>query len=457
MFCKCSPKRSGQRPESLPGRAFHFLWRGCGVTIFLLLLSLLLPAGVECAGPNRMVEIILDASGSMDGKFRGAETKLGAVKKAVEGMVRQTDPDLVLAARAYGSQSPRERHDCYDTRLLTTFSYGADSRQKMVLQVSGLKALGLSPISYVLGEAARDFGSGFEGDEIMVLVSDGRDTCKGDPCALATKLARERENLVVHTIGLSADSMVRQQLECIAKATGGKSYFPDDDAMLSKALNAVVNTPRGMIIRKIGDGMLRVDGAGTALHTVIKAETGENVGVVGPGPTAIRLPAGIYEVTFGTSIWKSIEVEPGVVTEVRPALLRVEHASPRGNKVVELETGDEVGVISQSKDIMELVPSEYGVYFGNAVWRISAATGARITLNPGIVSVRDASSQGHRIRTMHGEVVDTASFMAPTVPLPPGEYTIEFDDRLKPFTLKEGETVVFGRLRHGYSGPSPVR
>ena len=55
-----------------------------------------------------------------------------------------------------------------------------------------------------------------------MLITDGEDTCAPpDPCEVARELAAQGTHLVVDTLGLAPDEKVRQQLLCIATATGG--------------------------------------------------------------------------------------------------------------------------------------------------------------------------------------------------------------------------------------------
>jgi len=415
-----------------------------GLLFCLALLLVFVYPEAECsAREDRMVEIILDASASMNYKLRGGETRLNLSKKAVEEFVRAADPSSTIALRAYGHQSLKERHDCADSSLLVGFGSLSLHREKMVLQTNGLKALGYAPITLALTEAVKDFPADFRGDMIIVLVSDGRETCKGDPCVLAQGLAKERGKLVIHTIGFNADSLARQQLECIAKVTGGKYLLADDAVQLAKALLVAASTSRGLIVRKIGEGMLSMEGADYPGHTVLNAETGEKVGVLSHAQPWLKLPAGIYNVGVGKMFWKSIEVTPGANMVLKPAILRIERANIRGHRVVENETGEEFDSMSQTRDSIVLIPGDYEVFFGNAVWPVAAMPGAKITLNPGLVTVRGASAQGIRIRTLRGDLVDSISHSMPTIPLPPGEYTIEIDGRMKPFTVKVGDNIVF--------------
>jgi len=67
---------------------------------------------------------------------------------------------------------------------------------------------------------------------IMVMVTDGRESCDGAPCAVATRLAEEALDLTIHVIGFRATRAYqpwnhpepadfRAETECIATATGG--------------------------------------------------------------------------------------------------------------------------------------------------------------------------------------------------------------------------------------------
>jgi hypothetical protein len=73
----------------------------------------------------------------------------------------------------------------------------------------------------------------------VVLVSDGEDTCGGDPCAGAAALASAGLNLKIHVVGFDVNREQRAQLECIADKGGGLYFQADDSAGLEKALAQV--------------------------------------------------------------------------------------------------------------------------------------------------------------------------------------------------------------------------
>ena len=59
------------------------------------------------------------------------------------------------------------------------------------------------------------------GARTIVLVSDGKETCAGDPCAAARALAAADARLVIHTIGFNVDAAARFELQCIARVARG--------------------------------------------------------------------------------------------------------------------------------------------------------------------------------------------------------------------------------------------
>lgn len=127
--------------------------------------------------PRKITELILDASGSMNGKLKTGESKIDAAKKAVNEVMQKLKEETVIAFRAYGHQSPREKHDCKDTALILPFGKAGDYREKVSTHMKSISAKGYTPITFVLQKAAEDFPGEHKGQRVIVLVSDGKETC----------------------------------------------------------------------------------------------------------------------------------------------------------------------------------------------------------------------------------------------------------------------------------------
>lgn len=67
----------------------------------------------------------------------------------------------------------------------------------------------------------------------VVLVSDGEDSCNGDPCAAAESLKSQLPHAFVNSIAISRDT---REAQCIATATGGTFVAADDSSRLADQL-----------------------------------------------------------------------------------------------------------------------------------------------------------------------------------------------------------------------------
>jgi hypothetical protein len=194
-----------------------------------------------------------------------------------------------------------------------------------------------------------------------------------------------------------------------------------------------------------GRGWLEVQDADFAGHEIRKAGSAEKVAQADSLNSRVELEAGRYEVVFGRSVWKDVEVKAGVTTRLVPGRITLVGASLDGHEVDDAGTGMVQGALSSLKDSMTLVPGKYLVKFGPLDWPVEVEAGRTTVLTASVVEVRGADIQGHPIRTAAGLVVGEVSATQSSMPLPPGEYVIEIGGRSFPFTLKERERKTFER------------
>jgi len=188
---------------------------------------------------DRAVEIVVDASRSMWGQIDGV-SKMEIAKATLEDVSNWLPSDLDLALRAYGNTSASENSDCADSSLLVPF--GEMNREPIRHAIAGLKPTGQTPIAYALNQAARDFGSS-RSDRAIVLVSDGIESCGGDPIEAAYAL--REQGIVVHLIGFglgSAADVDAASLRAVANASGGRYVTASNAEELRAALAETVAT-----------------------------------------------------------------------------------------------------------------------------------------------------------------------------------------------------------------------
>jgi len=426
-----------------------FTLRACAV----LGLSLAVSAP---ANAGKSIALILDASGSMNAKLPEGRTRIEAAKTAVDEIIGKLPPDVRISLRAYGHQSPTSKHDCKDTELMVGFDGLAANKASILAKAHAIKAQGYTPITYVIKLAAEDVSKEDAKPRVVILVSDGKETCEGDPCATAKALADADASLVIHTIGFAVDTAAKYQLQCIARVARGKYYDANSAGKLADALGEAAKTEaapppptaprqttRIVVTGPPKPGKLAIQNAEMMGHVVTEAETDKPVGKLSSFTTSIQLPAGFYNVAFGKTQWKSIEVKSGETTTIVPAVLEIRRASISGHRVLDNETGEDLGGIVSTNPRMTVLPSTFAVTFGKAVWKnIEVKAGEHKVLNPGTIKVEGAPITGIPIKDAEDTIVVKVTSVGNWVPLPPGKYAVEIGNQTVPVDLAEGQDVV---------------
>jgi hypothetical protein len=193
------------------------------------------------------VQIVLDASGSMRAAAAGT-SKIDAAKQAVKATIDALDANSIVALRLYGHRRPQEpkAQSCEDTELVIPF--GRLDRARFRAAIDAARPLGQTPIAHSLMQAAADFGSNSDEAAAVILVSDGEESCGGDPVAVACEFAKRGLELTIHTVGFDVDTAARAQLQAIAKCTGGEYRDARSASDLGDSLRQL--TQAGLLIEK---------------------------------------------------------------------------------------------------------------------------------------------------------------------------------------------------------------
>lgn len=194
-------------------------------------LALLLATPAACAAEN--VILVLDASGSMWGRI-GERSKVEIAREAVGGLIADWDPANPIGLVAYGH---RRKGDCQDIETLVPL--GPLDRATFTGTVNRLNAIGMTPLSAAVVQAA-DALRIEERKSTVILVSDGEETCKLDPCKVGAELEARGVDFTAHVIGFDVpDPKHQAQLRCLAEATGGRYLNARDARSLGAALGAL--------------------------------------------------------------------------------------------------------------------------------------------------------------------------------------------------------------------------
>jgi hypothetical protein len=108
----------------------------------------------------------------------------------------------------------------------------------LIKAVNKLEPKGSTPLSGAIGLAVTQLRE-VEGSASVVVVSDGKETCEGDPCAAVREALAQGVKMQVHVVGFDVTPEEAEQLQCMAKAGNGKYFAAANAEGLGEALAQV--------------------------------------------------------------------------------------------------------------------------------------------------------------------------------------------------------------------------
>lgn len=184
---------------------------------------------------NKVI-IILDASGSMWAQIDG-KPKLEIARESLRTVLQSVPADDEIGFMAYGH---REKGSCDDIELIVPPQAGSASA--ISAAADSLKFLGKTPLTAAVKQAAEALKY-TEDKATVVLITDGLETCGGDPCALGKELEASGIDFTADVVGFGLTADEGKQIACLADNTGGKYIQASDEKALQEALVETVAAP----------------------------------------------------------------------------------------------------------------------------------------------------------------------------------------------------------------------
>jgi len=212
---------------------------------FLLLLTAIFLAGSgsplhavfkkEQLNNKRFINIvfILDCSASMN-KIIGPVRKIDIAKKTVETIIRSLMAEshevgsMKTALRVFGSKYFKWKQNCDDTSLEVALDDIEKTMGPIVVKVTNVTAKGQSSLSLTIGALKGDFPEEEIQSNFIVVVSDGDESCGGNPCSAVKQLVSASQGISVNTIGVQTDQVGYDNLNCMAEAGNGLFFDSKD-------------------------------------------------------------------------------------------------------------------------------------------------------------------------------------------------------------------------------------
>jgi Ca-activated chloride channel family protein len=191
---------------------------------------------VQQALPEKTrILFVLDASGSMNAQWGNNQSRMDVAKQILTRLVDslRVNPKVELALRVYGHRYSRQSNNCNDSKLEVPF--GAKNHDVIITEIKSLTPKGVTPITYSLQEAAKDFPSAAGYRNILILITDGVESCGGDPCLASIELQKKGVFLRPFIIGLGVPG--GKALDCV-----GKFIDSENANSFNKILNESIET-----------------------------------------------------------------------------------------------------------------------------------------------------------------------------------------------------------------------
>ncbi|MGE3529834.1 MAG: VWA domain-containing protein [Methyloceanibacter sp.] len=190
--------------------------------------------------------LVFDASGSMAGNLNQgiATTKprieevRAALKRVLPSITRFRKVGLIV----YG---PGPYQQC---NVQLALKPAADAGARIMTEVDALTPAGKTPLTAAVADAAEVLDYQHKPGLIVVL-TDGEETCGGSPCALGKELKSNAARLTVHVIAFRMKdfSWTGEQsildAKCLAESNGGLYVTADAEQDLAEALEKTLGCP----------------------------------------------------------------------------------------------------------------------------------------------------------------------------------------------------------------------
>jgi Ca-activated chloride channel homolog len=187
------------------------------LTILAILLCVIETTAQSVVEHKTRILFLLDASYSM-GEAWGGETKWSTATRTLLEMADSSlhADNIEFGLRVFGHNYGLVDKNCKDSRL--EIPIGPSNTKLLKRKVHEIKPNGITPLVYSIEKSEVDFGIYEEGTKnILILITDGAESCGGDPCSLSQLLQQKNIILKPYVIGLKLDKSVLAQYECIGK------------------------------------------------------------------------------------------------------------------------------------------------------------------------------------------------------------------------------------------------
>ncbi|MDD3066697.1 MAG: VWA domain-containing protein [Candidatus Gracilibacteria bacterium] len=181
--------------------------------------------------------LVLDGSGSMGAKVQD-ESKMEIAKAAASNFVGSLKSEVNFGFIIYGQKGSTAQKAISCAGIDTIATLGKVNATATKAEIAKLRPVGWTPIADSLRKA-QTLLEKYPADKyrnIILLISDGEETCDGDPVATAKALQASGSKTVTNVIGFDVGGEAEAQLKNIASNGSGAYYSARTANELNSAL-----------------------------------------------------------------------------------------------------------------------------------------------------------------------------------------------------------------------------
>jgi len=278
--------------------------------------------------PNNLL-IIIDSSRSMLQLTRDGKEKLWSAKTALNKLMDKLPSDTNVGLMVFGH---REKNKCDDIEIVLPLAPLTD-RTIIKEKLNTLKPTGVTPLTMSLEQAAEHLKK-FKGKSTILLLTDGKETCGGNPAKLVSNISAKYGIIViVDVVGLNVTAVEKKQLEAIAKAGGGNYYSANTSYELTAAVSDIAE-------ERVIEIEVNINANSPGKEGQARTLTDKHLGTLSINYSHIVSSIYIYDKNTnqrvdGKAMW--IHLENQYSTYLEPGLYRIELHSSSGKEPIKID------------------------------------------------------------------------------------------------------------------------
>lgn len=188
--------------------------------------------------------VILDSSGSMVEKIGtenlASQAKIDIAKMAVSNFLTKMPQGVKTGLLVYGHKGSNsidnKNLSCQGVEEIVKL--GRNNYDNIITAVNSFSPKGWTPIAGSFDFAKNIFkNAGNSNKNYLILVSDGAESCDGDPLASATNIKLEVPGIKLIVIGFATDEVTRDLLKKVAVQGNGSYLSANNSSDIAEAFN----------------------------------------------------------------------------------------------------------------------------------------------------------------------------------------------------------------------------